>query len=164
MSAVLIKTFSSEPQQSCFLTSVNFLDTANASTCSQAIIDTLEEYEIQYSQVYGLVSDSARYMGACFKLLKILLGDHALHFQCWVHKVNLVGVIFIKEFKEVNSIVAKAKLAFLYSRKMKCSYLNFLRQHAPQLTPKLYPTPVVIRCNSLFKSVIYLYAANYRFS
>ncbi|KAL4713119.1 hypothetical protein ACJJTC_004505 [Scirpophaga incertulas] len=56
--AVLLKTVSSEPQQSCFLASVNFLDTANASTCSQVIIDTLKEYEIQYSQVHGLVSDS----------------------------------------------------------------------------------------------------------
>lgn len=72
--AVLLKTVSSEPQQSCFLASVNFLDTANASTCSQAIIDTLKEYEIQYFQVHGLVSDSARYMGACFNLLKNTTG------------------------------------------------------------------------------------------
>ena len=78
----------------------------------KAIIDPLKAYEIDYSQVQGLVSDFARYMTACFNLLKILLGDHILHYQCWEHKVNLDGGIFIKEFKGPNSIVAKTKGSF----------------------------------------------------
>lgn len=154
--AVLLKTITPELEQACYLAAVNFLDTANSSSCSQAIIDTLKEYEIDYSQVKGLVSDSARYMGACFGLLKVLLGDNILHYQCWAHKVNLVGDVFLKEFKELNSIVAKTKSAFLHSRKMKSAYLNFLNDKAPHLAAKLYPEPVITRWNSWFKSVIYL--------
>lgn len=154
--AVLFKTVNAEPEQSCFLASVYFLDAANGSTCSQAIMDTLKAYDIDYFQVQGLVSDSARYMTACFNMLKILIGDHILHYQCWAHKINLVGDIFIKEFKELNTIVAKTKAAFLHSRKMKSAYLKYLQEHVPLLTPKLYPTPVVTRWNSWFKSAIYL--------
>ncbi|CAH1115788.1 unnamed protein product [Psylliodes chrysocephalus] len=96
---VLFKTVNAEPEQSCFLASVYFLHAANGSTCSQAIIDTLKAYDIDYSQVHGLVSDFAY-----FNMLKILIGYHILHYQCWAHKVNLVGDIFVKEFKELNTI------------------------------------------------------------
>lgn len=95
-------------------------------------------------------------MGACFGVLKILLGDNILHYQCWAHKVNLVGDVFLKEFKELNSIVPKTKSAFLHSRKMKSAYLNFLKEKSPQLAAKLYPEPVITRWNSWFKSVVYL--------
>lgn len=154
--AILFRTIDSVLLQECFLASVNFLDTANASTCSQAIVDTLKDFEIDYSQVKGLVSDSARYMTACFNLLKILIGPHILHYQCWAHKVNLVGDVFIGEFKELNMFTAKVKSAFCLSRKMKNSYLNYLKENVPDLPAKLYPAPVVTRWNSWFSAVSYL--------
>lgn len=154
--AVLFRTIDSLPEQCCYLASVNFLDTANASTCSQAIIDTLKEYDIQYNNVWGLVSDSARYMEACFKLLKTLIGEQIFHYKCWAHKVNLVGDVFLSEFRELNSLVSKLKTAFLHSRKMKSAYILFLKEKAPEIPAKLFPAPVVTRWNSWFKAVIYL--------
>jgi hypothetical protein len=111
-----IKTIDSATQE-IFLASVNVLDTANALTCSQSIIDTLKDYEINYSQVKGFVSDSARYMSACFERLKILIEEHILHYQCWAHKINLVNDVFVSEFRELNMVVAKVKSALYFIKK-----------------------------------------------
>lgn len=104
----------------------------------------------------GLVSDSAPYMGACFRALNIIAGDSLLHFQCWAHKVNLAGDIFMKELKDLNMFVTKTKMAFLNARKMKSAYLVFIKENHPDLPPKLFPSPIITRWNSWFHSLKYL--------
>ena len=52
--AVLFKTVLPANEQNVYLASCNFLNTANATTCSQTIVNTLKEYEISYSNVVGL--------------------------------------------------------------------------------------------------------------
>lgn len=154
--AVLFRTVAAWSEQKVYLASCNFLDAANKTTCSQAIIDTLKEYNVSYENVIALVSDSAPYMTACFNALKILIGDHIIHLQCWAHKMNLVGDVFMKELKELNFTVSKVKIAFLHSRKMKAAYLSFLEQSYPQLPKLLFPDPVITRWNSWFHCVQYL--------
>ncbi|XP_070506833.1 uncharacterized protein [Chironomus tepperi] len=154
--AVLLRTIEADRTQNCYLASVNFLDTANSTTCSQAIIDTLKDYDIGYSQVKGLVSDSARYMSASFNVLKILIGPDILHFQCWAHKINLIIGCFISDFNELNTVVSKIKSAFVHSRKMRSAYVTYLRENAQNLPPKIFPSPVLTRWNSWLKSVLYL--------
>lgn len=154
--AILFKTATPTATQQVHLASCSFLDKANGTTCSQAIIEALNLYEIQFASVLGLVSDSARYMSTCFTALQIILGEHTIHFQCWAHKVNLVGDVFLTELQDVNSLVVDVKMAFLHGRKIKNAYLNYLGEHFPELRPKLFPSPVVTRWNSWFAAVIYL--------
>lgn len=155
--AILLRTMTPTSQQEVFLASCTFLDTADGTSCSQAIIDCIKEYEIKYHNILGLVSDSARYMEKCFRALQTVIGDHLLHFQCYAHKVNLVGDVFLKEFSSLNSLVSKLKMAFLHSRKMKSRYLNFLEEKHSSLPALLFPAPVITRWNSWFQAVEYLH-------
>lgn len=154
--AVLLRTVTATATQSVYLASCCFLDTANGTTCSQAILEALNTYSILPSNVVGLVSDSARYMGTCFTGLQIVLGEHLIHYQCWAHKVNLAGDIFMHELKDVNSLVTRVKMAFLHGRKIKSAYINFLKNNFPHLVAKLFPSPVITRWNSWFRSVVYI--------
>lgn len=154
--AVLLRTITPTEKQEVFLASCSFLDVANGTSCCQAIIDTLQRYEIKYDQVMGLVSDSARYMGTCFTALQTLIGEHILHHQCWAHKVNLCGDVFMKELKELNTVVSKVKMAFLHGRKIKNAYIHYLQTHYPALPAVLFPSPIITRWNSWFCSVKYI--------
>ncbi|KAK9510984.1 hypothetical protein O3M35_005646 [Rhynocoris fuscipes] len=80
--AVLFKTVLPSSEQITVLASVNFLDTANATICCQTVVDTMTDYNVSYTNIVGLVSDSAPYMIACFSSLKILIGEHIL-FLLW---------------------------------------------------------------------------------
>lgn len=154
--AILFRTSTATSQQQVSLVSVSFLDKANGTTCSQAIIEAIQKYGIQYGNVDGLVSDSARYMGTCFGGLQVLVGEHLVHYQCWAHKINLIGDVFMKELSQLNTLVTKLKMVFLHGRTIKSAYLSFLKENYADLRPLLFPNPVITRWNSWFKSVSYL--------
>lgn len=154
--AVLFRTVAEAATQDVFLVNCLFLDKATGSTVCQAINGSITTYGIKYNNVLGLVSDSARYMETCFGALNVLAGEHLLHFQCWAHKVNLAGDIFMKELKALNQFVVKVKMSFLNARKMKNAYVRFLEENYPDLPAVLFPSPVVTRWNSWFHSVLYL--------
>ena len=154
--AVLFATVSPTKKQLVSLASVSFLDNANATTCSNAILDTLREYGVQNQQVRFLVSDSAPYMIACGKALKILIGPHLLHITCWGHKINNVGEQWQETLADLNSFVTKMKAIFLLSRKTRAKYRKFLSTHPSGITVKLFPIPVLTRWNSWFNSVEYI--------
>ncbi|KAJ8871314.1 hypothetical protein PR048_027631 [Dryococelus australis] len=147
------KTLAPTAEQEVYLASCSFLDTANGTTCSQEIIDSIKEYDVRYNDTLGLVSDSARYMGKCFQALQTIVGDHLLHFQYFAHKLYLVGDIFLKGFSSLNLLVSKLKMVFLLSRKMRNNYLNFIKESYPSLPSILFPAPVITRWNSWFKAV-----------
>nr|CAD7452593.1 unnamed protein product [Timema tahoe] len=154
--AILFRTVAEAATQDVFLANCLFLDKATGSTVCQAINGSITQYGIEYKNILGLVSDSARYMETCFGALNVLAGDHLLHFQCWAHKVNLAGDIFMKELKALNQFVVKVKMAFLNTRKMKSAYVRFLQEEHADLPAILFPSPVVSRWNSWFHSVLYL--------
>ncbi|KAJ8876150.1 hypothetical protein PR048_024059 [Dryococelus australis] len=89
-------------EQEVYFANCLFLDTADGTTCSQAIIDCIKEYGVAYNNILGLVSDSTRYMGKCFQELQNIVGDHLLHFQCSAHKLKLVGGIFLMYISSLN--------------------------------------------------------------
>ncbi|XP_063240838.1 uncharacterized protein LOC134541343 isoform X1 [Bacillus rossius redtenbacheri] len=134
---------------------LHFLAAANATTCTRAIVDSLHKYDIKYDNVRSLVTDSARYMVKCSKALEIIVGDHLQYVQCWPHKLNLVGGVWIKELSELNLTVVKVKNIFLNTRKRRHLYASFLEEKYGEKRP-LFPIPVIIRWNSWFTSVFYL--------
>nr|CAD7201320.1 unnamed protein product [Timema douglasi] len=154
--AILFHTVAEAATQDVFLANCLFLDKATGSTVCQAINGSITQYGIEYNNILGLDSDSARYMETCFGALNVLAVDHLLHFQCWAHKINLVGDIFMKELKALNQFVVKVKIAFLNARKMKSAYVRFLQEEHADLPAILFPSPVVTRWNSWFHSVLYL--------
>nr|CAD7395800.1 unnamed protein product [Timema poppensis] len=142
--------------QDVFLANCLFLDKATGSTVCQAINGSITQYGIEYNNILGLVSDSARYMETCFGAQNVLAGDHLLHFQCWAHQVNLYGDIFMKELKAQNQFVVKVKMVFSNAIKMKSVFVWFLQEEHADLPAILFPSPVVTRGNSWFHSVLYL--------
>ncbi|KAJ8879935.1 hypothetical protein PR048_020556 [Dryococelus australis] len=84
--AVLFRTVTASSAHNVYLASCSFLNKANGTTSSQAILDTLNKFIS-----FGIVSDSALYMGACFEVLKTYLRGTAYSFQmlgtqsksCW---------------------------------------------------------------------------------
>lgn len=154
--AVLFKTVTPTDQQKVALASCSFLEKANGTTCCQAIIDTIQKYDISYENIDGLVSDSARYMGTCFTAMQVVIGNDLIHYQCWAHKINLIGDVFMKELPELNMLVSKVKMVFLHGRKIKHAYASFLRENYEDLPAVLFPSPVITRWNTWFKSVKYL--------
>lgn len=154
--AVLFKTLLPSNEQNIILASCNFLNSANATTCCQTIVDTLKYYDILYNNIVGFVSDSAPYMISCFNSLKVLIGNKILHFKCWAHKISLVGNVYMKELKILNEVITKIKMAFVQSRKIKAEYVAYLKTNYPDLVANLFPCPVITRWKSWFNSVKYL--------
>ena len=135
------------------------LDAANGANCANAILDTLQNYNIERDHVVAVVTDSARYMTKCVQTLQGL-AESINRVQCWAHKINNIGSVFEEEMEELNTAIVKVKNAFLNTRKRKSKYLEFLKhkyESADQeVKIKLFPIPVSTRWNSWFKSVCYL--------
>lgn len=144
--------------QKLYVGGVKILKNANATECSQAIVDVVQKLEIGYYNIVSITSDSARYMTKCIGAIRVLVSDNLIHTQCWAHKLNLVGNTWSVVLEELNTCVTQAKHAFLNTRKRKHAYLQFLTtkyEDQPQ-KPKLFPIPVITRWNSWFLSVEYL--------
>lgn len=155
---VLFKVLdSSSTLDSVILAASVVLDAANGQNCANAILDTLQRYNVSYEDVVGIMSDSARYMTTCFNTLNGLM-DPLIQIQCWAHKLNLVGSIWAENMEILNTAVTRIKNAFLNTRKRKNHYLEFLRSKygddSDMVT--LFPMPVQTRWNSWFKSVSYI--------
>ncbi|KAJ8870712.1 hypothetical protein PR048_029737 [Dryococelus australis] len=146
---VLFRITSATAAQEVYLASCSFSNKANGTTCSQAIHQTLK-YNVSYDNVVGLFS--ARYMGTCFAALKTILGEKLIHFQCWEHKISLIGDFYLKEFEKLNTLVSKMKIAGLHSRKIKNAYIAYLNIIQSYLQSCFLPTPVLTRWNSWFTS------------
>ena len=155
---ILFRLLEATDHQGVHLAASAVLDKASGSTCTQSIVDTLNKYEVEYHNVLGIVTDSARYMILCACTLKGLVGDNLSHVQCWAHKINLVGQIWQCSLDELNTTVAKTKAAFLNTRKRKHLYLDFLRgKYEDSTKVRHFPMPVQTRWNTWFEAARYIH-------
>ncbi|KAJ8873186.1 hypothetical protein PR048_026819 [Dryococelus australis] len=81
--AVLFRTKNSAVDQQTYLVMCYFLDSANGTTCSQAILESLNQYGVAFQNVLDIASYSARYTNTCLATLQIVLGDHTIQVKCW---------------------------------------------------------------------------------
>lgn len=158
---VLMKTLQSTDKQLLLVGGVKVLETANASECSRAVLEVLTKFKVEHTRVVAIVCDSARYMTKCVNSLQVILSSEdkdVLHIQCWSHKLNLIQNIWPQSLPELNTFVSKTKTAFMNTRKRKYRYLCFLKEQYPnQEKPHvLFPSPVLTRWGSWFKSVGYV--------
>lgn len=154
---VLIKILECNSEPKMYVGGVKTLKSADHKECCRAILDVLNKYEIPYDSVVFIASDSARYMGKCYRSLKDgFLSDKLIHIECWAHKLNLVGNIWQIELTELNECVTNAKNAFNNARKRKNHYIFHLKNNHPHMTAKQFPLPVMTRWNSWYHSVEYV--------
>ncbi|KAJ8893392.1 hypothetical protein PR048_005983 [Dryococelus australis] len=119
------------------------LNNANSTECSRAVVDILLKCEC----VCSFISDSAKYMGKCAEMLKVLVSENLLHIKCWAHKLNLVGNIWSSELVALNECLVKTKMR-------KHHYLQHLQES--NANPKLFPSKIVTQWNSWFHAVEYI--------
>ena len=140
-----------------------YLEHVNATTVSQAIMQTLSKYNVDFNKVSAFTTDNASYMSKAYGILKGLL-PYCVHITCNAHIMSLVGEIWRKHFPKVDRLVACFKTAFSHCASRKRSYISYLHEQTQQESIALPPTPVVTRWNSWFRTVVHhaKYAKHYR--
>ncbi|MGH0165696.1 UNVERIFIED_CONTAM: hypothetical protein FKN15_049446 [Acipenser sinensis] len=136
-----------------YLADMHFMQKTNHSTVSQAVIQTMQSYEIAYNIVVVFDTDNARYMKKAYKTVLSGLFPDSIHVTCLAHIINLVGESFCKLFEDVNAMVKAFSQMFYMVGGRKMRYLNYLRQNFPSAT--MAPDPVATRWNSWFAGVQY---------
>ncbi|XP_063216748.1 uncharacterized protein LOC134542793 [Bacillus rossius redtenbacheri] len=153
---IIFKIIEASHQVEIVVGDVHILETADAKSCSRAILDSLNKYNISYDSVLALVSDSARYMGKCFDTLTNLMSDNVVVIQCWAHKLNLILNVLGKHLPELQNATSKIKSAFLNTRKRKHLFRQFLDDKYEAGRVPLFPMPVLTRWSSWYESVAYV--------
>jgi hypothetical protein len=131
-----------------------YLDLVNATTVSQAIIQTLVKYNVDFNNVSGFVTDNASYMTKAMGILGGLL-PNCVHMTCNAHILSLVGETWRKNFPDVDRLVACFKSIFVHYASRKQRYKQYLAEQTRVSADNvpLPPVPVVTRWNSWFKTV-----------
>lgn len=143
-----------------YVASVSILQNADSQECCQAINSVIMKYEIQYNNIVGISSDSARYMTKCVRTLKGLISDDLVHVQCWAHKLDIISKFVPRYLTHLNECVSMTKKAFQNTRKRKHRYLKFLEEKYRyadcRKAVKLFPMPVMTRWGSWIDSALYI--------
>jgi len=124
----------------------------NGTTVSQAIIQCLSKYGVEFNNVCSFVTDNASYMTKAYGNLKGLL-PNCVHITCNTHIMNLVGETWYKNFPKVNRLVASFKTFFSHCAARKHSYKTFLQQMTGASEIALPPVPVTTRWGSRFATI-----------
>lgn len=141
-----------------FVVGCKVLQNANSQECSQALVKMLTKFDINYSNVIGIATDSARYMGVCIKTMQGLVSESLLHIQCWAHKLDNIAKLFPKYLNKLNYCISNTKKAFRNTRKRKHKYLSYLQSKydGSEKQTKLFPAPVLTRWKTWVESALYI--------
>uniref|UniRef100_H3AA11 DUF659 domain-containing protein n=1 Tax=Latimeria chalumnae TaxID=7897 RepID=H3AA11_LATCH len=125
----------------------------NFKTVSQAVLETLQKFDVPYTKVYGFVTDDAMYMNKCWEKSLKHMFLNGVHVICSAHLLNLLGDIWRKNFDSVNDLVVAVKKAFTVIPAKKARFKQFLKEHGKSTA--LPPLPVIARWNTWFHAVFY---------
>lgn len=156
---VLLRVLACSESQKIFLGGIRILEKADNTECARAVVDVVQKFAIEFRNIIAICSDSARYMTSCVNnSLRILFSRDMVHIQCWAHKLNLVAGLWSITLPELNTCVTNTKSVFTNTRKRKHHYISFLKEKYPngEKEAVLFPSPVITRWNSWYKSVIYI--------
>ena len=131
-----------------------FLDKANHSTISQALIQCCSDYQVDFSKVFLFVSDSASYMIKAWNVILSALWINCTHMHCHAHIVALAGNSFRLRLNNVDRAVALLKSVLVKAPSRRSRFLRHLLSCGVN-SPTIPPEPVVTRWNSWFQSVAY---------
>uniref|UniRef100_H3A7Z0 HAT C-terminal dimerisation domain-containing protein n=1 Tax=Latimeria chalumnae TaxID=7897 RepID=H3A7Z0_LATCH len=116
---------------------------------SQAVLETLQKFDVPYTKVYGFVTDNAMYYEKSLKHVFL----NGVHVTCSAHLLNLLGDIWRENFDRVTDLVFAVKKAFTATPARKAQFKQFLKEHGKSTA--LPPLPVITRWNTWFHAVFY---------
>jgi hypothetical protein len=151
---ILPVTSCDETQMKAVTVDLVYLENVNATTVSQAIIKTLNKFNVNFDKVSAFVTDNASYMTKAMTIMHGLL-PHCVHMTCNAHILSLVGETWRKKFHKVDRLVACFKAIFVHCSSRKQRYRKYLAEqtNVDTETVSLPPVPVVTRWNSWFNTV-----------
>lgn len=154
--AVILDFDELSPEGNCvtYLLDTHFLTETNNKTVSQAIVRTVNEYDIDFDNVRVFNSDNVGYMKKAFSETLSCLFPLSVHITCNSHIVNLVASDFKKYFPELNEFVKCFRNLFFVPSGRKSRFLNFLRRQTGE-NAKMPPNPSTKSWSAWFDSAIY---------
>ena len=139
-----------------YLLDTHFLSATNNKTVSQAVVKTVNDFNIEFDNVRVFNSDNVGYMKKAFNDTLSCLFPLCVHITCNSHVVNLVASDFKKGFKEVNEFVKCFRNLFFIPRGRKSRFLAFLRNAlGREEGVKMPPNPNTKSWGAWFESVLY---------
>ena len=138
-----------------YLLETHFLSETNNKTVSQAIVRTVNEYNIEFNDVHVFNSDNVGYMKKAFNDTLSCLFPLCVHITCHSHVVNLVASDFKKGFQQVNEFVKCFRNLFFIPSGRKSRFLAFLRNILNEEAVRMPPNPNTKSWGAWFESVLY---------
>lgn len=139
-----------------YLLDTHFLSATNNKTVSQAVVKTVNDFNIEFDNVRVFNSDNVGYMKKAFNDTLSCLFPLCVHITCNSHVVNLVASDFKKGFKEVNEFVKCFRNLFFIPSGRKSRFLAFLRNAlGREEGVKMPPNPNTKSWGAWFESVLY---------
>lgn len=136
-----------------YLADTIFLKTVDHKTVSQAVVKTLQHYDIANENVIVFNTDNAAYMLKAFSDCLSVLYPNAIHITCLAHIMNLVEESFKKPFTALNHFIQSFSAVFFRAGTRRCRYLEYLVSH--NMKPSMCPDPCGTRCGSWFDALLY---------
>lgn len=143
-----------------YLLDTRFLTATNNRTVAEAVVKTVNEYNIDYDDVLVFNSDNVAYMKKAFNETLSCLFSSCVHITCNSHIINLVASDFKSGFKEVTEFVKCFRNLFFVPSGRKSGFLNFLQKVLDRDdVVTMPPNPTTKSWSAWFDSV--KYQANY---
>lgn len=151
---ILCKSLNAFANKPPVLLETVYLQETNYKTVSQAVLKTLNKFEIELDNVYTFVTDNASYM---IKAYDSVLGNvlpNSRHVTCAAHILALVAETWRKELNKLDRMVSLIKFIFCKAPIRRSRYKTLLIDLLAE-KPILPPEPVITRWNTWFNAVCY---------
>ena len=139
-----------------YLLDSHFLSSTNNKTVAQKVVQTANDYGIDYDSVLVFNSDNVAYMKKAFSEALSCIFSNCVHVTCLSHIINLVASDFKKKFKDVTEFVKCFRNLFFVSGGRKSRFRNFLQDAiGTTSTVKMPPNPTTKSWKAWFDSALY---------
>lgn len=136
-----------------YLADTIFLKTVDHKTVSQAVVKTLQQYDIANENVIVFNTDNAAYMLKAFSDCLSVLYPNAIHITCLAHIVNLVEESFQKPFIALNRFIQSFSAVFFRAGARRRRFLEYLV--SSNMKPLMCPDPCGTRWGGWFDALLY---------
>jgi hypothetical protein len=137
-----------------FLIKTVFLERANHSTVSQALVQCCADFQIDFSKVMLFISDSASYMMKAWRDILSAIWVNCHHMNCHAHVIALAGNAIRLSLHDVDRCVALLKSILVKAPSRRNRFLRHLQDHGID-SPTNPPEPIITRWNTWFNAVCY---------
>lgn len=131
-----------------------YIEKVNHASVSQALIQCCADFQIDFTKVLLLVSDSASYMVKAWNDILSALFINCHHIHCYAHVIALAGNALRLCLRNVDRCVSQLKSCLVKAPARRNRFLRHLHSCGVN-SPIVPPEPVITRWNTWFNAVIY---------